>query len=376
MFIQSVALHNFRNYESLLVEFSPNVNVFIGKNAQGKTNLLEAFFVLALARSHRTTDDKDLIRWDQDFAKINAKVVKELGNEKLELVVSKAGKRARINKLEQKKLSNYVGNLNIVLFAPEDLNLIKGNPTQRRRFLDMEIGQISRSYLANFSQFKKILRQRNNYLKQLQKRKTDDKIYLDVLTEQLAKLGTEIIVERQSFLKKLEAYMQKVHIGLTNNEEALRITYLTTSFDDSLTEKNDIYENLKANYQQNYDKEIRAGTTLFGPQRDDIAFLINNHNVADFGSQGQQRTVVLSIKLAEVELIKGVIGDYPVLLLDDVLSELDEIRQTKLLKAIEDNIQTFITTTSIEGINREIVKNPKIYNVENGQIVKKLEEGR
>lgn len=370
MFIQSIALQNFRNYESLLVEFSPNVNVFIGKNAQGKTNLLEAFFVLALARSHRTTDDKDLIKWDQDFAKINAKVVKNLGNEKLELVISKAGKRARINRLEQKKLSNYVGNLNIVLFAPEDLNLIKGNPTQRRRFLDMEIGQISRTYLANFSQFRKVLRQRNNYLKQLQKHKTEDRIYLEVLTEQLAVLATEIIVERKNFLGELENYMQGVHSELTDNKESLTISYLTTSFDNNLTQKSEIYADLKSNYQKNYDKEIRSGTTLLGPQRDDIAFLINNRNVQDFGSQGQQRTVVLSIKLAEVELIKGVINDYPVLLLDDVLSELDEVRQTKLLKAIEDNIQTFITTTSIEGINREIVKNPQIYNVNNGRIIK------
>ncbi|MGR3741107.1 DNA replication/repair protein RecF [Companilactobacillus sp. DQM5] len=374
MYIKKISLKNFRNYEFLETEFSPNINVFIGKNAQGKTNLLESFFVLALARSHRTSDDKDLIKWGQDFARINARIEKNTNSEKLELIISKAGKKAKANNLEQKKLSNYVGNLNIVLFAPEDLNLIKGNPTQRRRFLDMEIGQISRSYLSNFSQFKKILRQRNNYLKQLQKKVTKDKIYLDVLTDQIAAFGTEIIVERKKFLKKLEIYMQSMHTKLTEDKESLKILYKTNSFDASLDDKEKIYNDLKNNYHKNYDKEIRAGTTMLGPQRDDIAFLINKRDVSDFGSQGQQRTVILSMKLAEVELIKDVIGDYPVLLLDDVLSELDENRQTQLLKAIEDNIQTFITTTSIDGVNKEIVKNPQIYNVDGGRIIKSREE--
>lgn len=370
MYIKNITLKDFRNYESLSTYFSPNINVFIGKNAQGKTNLLESFFVLALARSHRTSDDKDLIRWNQDFARINAIVEKNVGKVDLELIVSKVGKKAKVNKLEQKKLSNYVGNLNVVLFAPEDLNLIKGNPTQRRRFLDMEIGQISHSYLANFSQFKKIIRQRNNYLKKLQKKQTDDRLYLDVLTDQLAEFGVKIIIERQKFLANLEKNMRKIHLELTDNQESLEISYKTNSFDSQLTDAKDIYQSLRENYQKNYDKEVRAGMTLLGPQRDDIAFLINERDVSDFGSQGQQRTVILSMKLAEVELIKDVIGDYPILLLDDVLSELDELRQTQLLRAIETNIQTFITTTNLDGINREIVKNPQVYTVNDGQIIK------
>lgn len=370
MFIKNIKLQNFRNYDFLNLDFSPNVNVFIGKNAQGKTNLLESFFVLALARSHRTSNDKDLIKWDFEFARIKAKVTKKLTNNILELVISKLGKRAKVNNIEQKKLSNYVGNLNIVLFAPEDLLLIKGNPTQRRRFIDMEIGQISRNYLANFSQFKKILRQRNNYLKQLQKKKSKDMVYLEVLSDQLAAYSTEIIIERIKFLQQLEKHMQLIHQQLTDSHEVVQVKYKTNSFSEKLTDKETIYEAIKKTFQDNLQKEIKSGTTLFGPQRDDVIFLVNNRNVADFGSQGQQRTVVLSIKLAEVELINKVTGDYPVLLLDDVLSELDELRQTQLLRTIEENIQTFITTTSIEGINREIIKDPAIFNVKNGKIVK------
>lgn len=370
MFIENIKLQNFRNYDFLNLDFSPNVNVFIGKNAQGKTNLLESFFVLALARSHRTSNDKDLIKWDFEFARIKARITKNLTASTLELIISKLGKKARVNNVEQKKLSNYVGNLNIVLFAPEDLNLIKGNPTQRRRFIDMEIGQISKSYLANFSQFKKILRQRNNYLKQLQKKKTKDIVYLEVLSDQLAAYSTEIIVERIKFLKQLEAYMQRVHQQLTDSKEIVEVKYKTNSFSDELTDKEDIYQAIKKTFTDNFEKEIRSGTTMFGPQRDDVLFLINQRNVADFGSQGQQRTVVLSIKLAEVELINKITGDYPVLLLDDVLSELDENRQTQLLRAIEENIQTFITTTSIDGINHEIIKDPAIFNVSSGRIIK------
>ncbi len=349
MYLENLVLHDFRNYADLTINFSQGVNVLLGENAQGKTNLLEAIYVLALTRSHRTANDKELIRWQTTTATLQGRLHKSTGAVPLELELGRRGKRAKVNHLEQAKLSQYVGNLNVIVFAPEDLSIVKGAPAVRRRFMDMEFGQMSPKYLYNLSQYRTILKQRNQYLRQLNRQQAKDKVYLGVLSDQLAAFGAEIIHKRLQLLQQLEKWAQAVHSEITQEQEQLTFHYVTQVPTADQTSVDHIYQTLQALYQQQQAKEIFQGTTLLGPHRDDLQFGVNGKNVQTFGSQGQQRTTALSVKLAEIDLMKAETGEYPVLLLDDVLSELDAARQTHLLTAIQDKVQTFLTTPSLDG---------------------------
>lgn len=258
--------------------------------------------------------------------------------------------------------------MNVVIFAPEDLNLVKGSPMIRRRFIDMEIGQVSPVYLHDISQYQKVLQQRNHYLKLLQTRKQSDEAMLEILTEQMITLAARIVKKRFEFLSLLENWAKEIHFNISRGNETLKIQYKPTidvSDDDDLTkmikEFNSKFDTIKA-------KEIERGTTLFGPHRDDVVFYVNDRDVQTFGSQGQQRTTALSVKLAEIELIHSEIGEYPILLLDDVLSELDDYRQSHLLNTIQGKVQTFVTTTSIDGIDHETLNEAAIYHVKLGEM--------
>lgn len=368
MFIKELELKDYRNYENLHVSFENKVNVFLGENAQGKTNVMESIYVLAMAKSNRTSNDKELIRWDQDYAKIRGRIKKNNGSLPLELIISKKGKKANFNHIEQKKLSQYIGNMNVVMFAPEDLSLVKGSPQIRRRFIDMEIGQISPVYLHDVSQLNKVIQQRNRYLKQMQLNQQKDQTMLDVLTEQFIALAVKVVSKRFEFLELLQSWAFPIHKGISRELESLKIKYkpsVEVSEDQDLSKMVTIYEN---KYSQMKSKEIERGSTQFGPQRDDLLFFVNDREVQTFGSQGQQRTTALSIKLAEIELIHAEIGEYPILLLDDVLSELDDHRQSHLLNTIQDKVQTFVTTTSVEGIDHETLKGASTFFVENGTL--------
>ncbi len=370
MFIEQLHIKNYRNYEQLEVQFENKVNVIIGENAQGKTNVMESIYVLAMAKSHRTTNDKDLIRWDTEYAKIEGRIKKRYGSLPMELIISKKGKKAKYNHIEQKKLSQYVGNMNVVMFAPEDLNLVKGSPQIRRRFIDMEIGQISPVYLHEVGQLNKILKQRNHYLKQLQIKKQTDKTMLDILTEQFIQSATKVLIKRFEFLHLLQNRATPIHEGISRELEELKIRYkpsVEVSEDQDLSKIINIYEN---KYNQVKQREIDRGITLFGPQRDDLLFFVNGRDVQTFGSQGQQRTTALSIKLAEIELIHDEIGEYPILLLDDVLSELDHFRQSHLLNTIQGKVQTFVTTTSVEGIDHQTLREASTFFVREGNLKK------
>jgi DNA replication and repair protein RecF len=366
MYIEDLELINYRNYETLSISFENKVNVILGENAQGKTNVMESLYVLAMAKSHRTTNDKDLIRWDHDYAKIKGRIKKDRGSFPLELIISKKGKKAKFNHIEQKKLSQYIGNMNVVMFAPEDLNLVKGSPQVRRRFIDMEIGQVSPIYLHDIGQYQKILNQRNHYLKQLQIKKQKDETMLDVLTEQFIQSAVKIIKKRFDFIKMLEEWAKPIHTGISRGLESLKIEY-KPSLD--VSEEFDSSNMIKA-YEEKFttirNREIERGVTLIGPHRDDLLFYVNDRDVQTFGSQGQQRTTALSLKLAEIELIHSEIGEYPILLLDDVLSELDDYRQSHLLNTIQGKVQTFVTTTSIEGIDHQTLKDASTFLVKGG----------
>ena len=368
MYLKEIKLKNFRNYHELALAFSPAINVLIGENAQGKTNLLEAIFVLAMARSHRTSKDRELIRFKQDAALVTGTINRRLGDLNLSLTLSKKGKIAKVNHLERPRLSEYIGQLNVILFAPEDLALVKGSPQERRRFIDMEFSQIDPIYLHDLSQYKQVLKQRNKYLRALQLKEKQDLIYLDVLTEQLANLGGKVVAKRLVYLKILEKHAQLLHAKITQGKEELTLRYKTNLKDLGDKSETGLTKELLAKFKHLRDKELSQGTSLVGPHRDDLSFYLNDNNVQAYGSQGQQRATALSVKLAEIELMKEKTGEYPVLLLDDVLSELDGNRQTHLLKTIQDKVQTFLTTPGLNDVARQLIKEPKIFHINNGKI--------
>jgi len=370
MFIEQLLLQNYRNYENLEVEFENKVNVILGENAQGKTNVMESIYVLAMAKSHRTSNDKDLIRWDTEYAKIEGRLQKAHGHLPMQLIVSKKGKKAKYNHIEQRKLSQYVGNMNVVMFAPEDLNLVKGSPQVRRRFIDMEIGQISAIYLHDMGQYQKILQQRNTYLKQLQTKKQSDHTMLEILTEQFIDAAVKIVAKRFEFLQLLENWAVPIHKGISRGLETLKIQYkpsVDVSEEQDLSKMKEVY---KEKFFRMKTREVERGMTMFGPHRDDLLFFVNGRDVQTFGSQGQQRTTALSIKMAEIELIHSEIREYPILLLDDVLSELDDYRQSHLLNTIQGKVQTFVTTTNVDGIDHQTLKEASTFNVKSGTIHK------
>ncbi|TVU95877.1 DNA replication/repair protein RecF [Lactobacillus jensenii] len=369
MYLKQLKLQNWRNFEELETGFSPNVNIFIGQNAQGKTNLLEAVYFLALTRSHRTNSDKELIRFGQKAAILSGHVVKSQVETDLQVRINAKGKKAWINRIEQSKLSRYVGQLTAILFSPEDLALVKGAPSLRRRFMDLEFGQINPEYLYFSSQYRQVLQQKNNYLKQLANGKSKDKVFLEVLSDQLAGLAAEIISRRLKYLTYLSEYAKKAYAAISNEKEQLEVVYnpsvpLTS---EQITSES-IYHEVLACFKKNEAGEIRTGTTLSGPHRDDWKFLLDKKDAHLYASQGQQRTIALSLKLAEIQLIHQITGEYPALLLDDVMSELDHTRQSALLNYIHGKTQTFITTTDLEGISWEIVKKPKIFRLKAGVI--------
>ncbi|MEH6949092.1 DNA replication/repair protein RecF [Bacillus sp. JJ634] len=370
MYIENIHLRNYRNYEEVELSFENKVNVILGENAQGKTNVMESIFVLAMAKSHRTSNDKELIRWDKEYAKIEGRVKKRNTSLPLELTIAKKGKKAKVNHIEQQKLSQYVGSMNVVMFAPEDLHLVKGSPQVRRRFIDMEIGQISPVYLHDMSQYHKIVQQRNHYLKLLQTKKQNDTTMLDVLTEQFIQHAAKIVEKRYQFLAVLQEWAKPIHSGISRNLEELKIQYKPSLHVLETMDLSKIIEVFQETCDRIRTKEIDRGVTLVGPHRDDLIFYVNNRDVQTFGSQGQQRTTALSLKLAEIELIHAEIGEYPILLLDDVLSELDDYRQSHLLNTIQGKVQTFVTTTSVEGIDHQTLKDASTFFVKQGTITK------
>lgn len=371
MYIEELKLKDYRNYNHLDIKFNNQVNVIIGENAQGKTNLLEALYILAFTKSYRTTNDRELIKWDAEFAKISSILHKKDRSIPLEMVFHKQGKKAKINHLEQKRLSEYIGALNLVMFAPEDLTLVKGSPQHRRRFIDMEIGQIQPMYVYHLGEYQKILKQRNHLLKQLQMQKSPDLTLLEVVTEQLIEHATKVLIGRFNFLDMLRSWAIPIHHKISRELENLKIEYESSLKLSEEATEDEIKEHLINQFKKQEKNEIYRGTTLIGPHRDDLLFYINDKEVKVYGSQGQQRTTALALKLAEIDLIYNEIGSYPILLLDDVLSELDDHRQTHLLSAIEGKVQTFVSTTNIAGINHETIQKATLFEVVEGNITKK-----
>lgn len=355
MYIKELSLQDFRSYSNLDILLDNGINIFRGDNAQGKTNILESIYLCATARSHRTHKEKEIIRWNQECAHVNLKVQKKYVEDTIDFHLSQKSKSALINKLPIGRLGELFGALNIVMFSPEDLQLIKNSPKERRRFLDIELCQIDKMYYYALRQYSKVLKQRNLVLKDFRNQR--DYSMLDIWDMQLEEYGKSVIEKRVAFIEELNNIAREIHSDISGKKEKLEIIYMPS------IEANDFKDKM-IKYRE---KDILYQTTSIGPHRDDLKFLINGMEVKTYGSQGQQRTVVLAMKLAELKIMKKYIGEDPVLLLDDVLSELDEKRQADLFKYTE-NTQTLITCTGIEQSVWNTQKIGKLYNVAKGKV--------
>lgn len=370
MKLKRLQLKQFRNYDSLDLTFDKNLTIFAGENAQGKTNILEAIFLLSLTKSHRTNQDNDMIQEDQSRAVIKGEVALNHYDLPLELILTRKGKVAKVNHLEQQKLSHFVGKLNVILFAPEDLQLIKGSPSLRRKFMDSELGQSYPVYLNELSQYQKILRQRNHYLKQHGRNSTFDPIYFEILTDQLVDKAIIIIQYRLDFIQTLQQIVEPIHYQLSNQRDHLFLEYKSSTSQVDYTNNESIRDQLLNELERVHEREKLQGNTLVGPHRDELEISINNKKAQLFASQGQQRTAILSIKLAEIDWMYQITNEYPLLLLDDVLSELDDERQRILMEYIEQKTQTFLTTAAVKDMTNNHLKDAQVYIVKEGTVSK------
>lgn len=357
MIIKSLELANFRNYEELNISFDKGTNILYGDNAQGKTNILEAIYVSATTKSHKGSKDKEIINFDKEEAHIRTYLEKENVETRVDMHLRKnKSKGIAIDGQKIKKAADLMGLLNVVFFSPEDLSIIKDGPAERRRFADMELCQLDSFYLYNLNHYNKIIGQRNKLLKDMYFQ-PELKETLNIWDSQLVSFGSKIIERREQFVKQLGDIIFNIHKKLSGGKEELVIAY----------EPDVSIEDFEKQMKYNQDKDIRLKQTTTGPHRDDFSFVVNGVDIRKYGSQGQQRTAALSLKLSEIELVKKISKDTPVLLLDDVLSELDSNRQNYLLNSIG-NIQTIITCTGLdEFINNRFEIN-KIFKVTNGTV--------
>lgn len=357
MIIKSIELSNYRNYEHLDINFDEGTNILYGDNAQGKTNILEAAYVSGTSKSHKGSRDKDMIRFEQNEAHIKTIVEKQDREYQIDIHLKKnKSKGIAINKVPIKKASELFGILNIIFFSPEDLNIIKNGPLERRRFIDAELCQLDKIYLSDLTNYNKVLNQRNKLLKDLYYNPSL-KETLPVWDMQLIQYGKKVISRRSQFIKELNEIVYDIHKKISGGKEELFLQY-EPNIDDIFFED----ELIRAK-----EKDLKYGQTSVGPHRDDLKLSVGNVDVRKFGSQGQQRTCALSLKLSEIMLVENTIHDKPILLLDDVLSELDHNRQNFLLQAIHDT-QTIITCTGLDDFVKNRFTLNKVYKVCNGTV--------
>lgn len=368
LYIESLNLRGFRNYKDIKIDFAKNYNVIYGENAQGKTNIIEAIFLCASGRSHRTSKDSELINIDSSNYYIKLDSVKNQEQLSIEILHEKSKKKViRINEVPLRKIGNLMGNLLAVIFSPEDLSVINEGPSQRRRFIDITLSQIKPSYFYDLQQYNRILLQRNSLLKEIQINKNLLNT-LDIWNIKIAETAARIIKTRHDFICRLKKHAEKYHNILSSSNENMTIKYSSSVKISNFDEVDKIKETVFNELDRITNFEIKRGTTLKGPHRDDYEIFINDLDVKSFGSQGQKRTVILSIKLSELQIIREETGEYPVLLLDDVMSELDYKRREILFDCIND-IQTFITCTEKDIFSKKEFNNIVFVNVKNGNTI-------
>jgi len=370
MKLQKISLVNFRNYEKLSLKFNPHVTIFIGKNAQGKTNLLESIYMLALTKSNRKGLEENFIRFGSYKAKIKGTIKQDRIYKDLEVQLFNQSKKVFYNNNEIRKISDYISYMNVILFTPDDLDIIKGSPSVRRNLLNVEISQISKKYLNAHNLYNKLLKTRNEYLKLLYTNSLSDETYLNILTEKLIDQAITIYQERHAFLEQINENIASIYEQITGFKN-LKIKYLPNLEISSFVNE-DIAKTLEKKLNSNRKKEEILGTTLYGPHRDDFAFYLNDKDLKVFGSQGQQRLAVIAFKLAEITIFYKKTNTYPILLLDDLFSEIDRSKKNQLLKYISGEMQTIITATDLSDMKKSLLEDATIYEVKNGIIREKV----
>ncbi len=366
MRLNNLKLKNFRNYKEAFLEFNPGINIFIGDNGAGKTNILEAIYVLSLTKSCRYGTDSDLIKNSEDALKIEGLVNYDDYIKKYEISIDKATKKVFINNNQIKKISSYIGEFCVTSFLPNDIEIIKGSPSVRRNLLNIQIGVLYNSYLKYVNEYNSLLKIRNEYLKRLNLNSYTDPKYLDVINQKMIDVSVKIYYFRLFYLREINQILPNIYKKLTGINN-IRIQY-QNSLGISEYDEIAIREILQKKYKKNLKKEMIQGMTLVGLHRDDLIFLVKDMDAKIYASQGQQRLIVIAYKIAELLVFKKIKKEYPVLLLDDVFSEIDIKRRNNVIKFLKNEIQVIITTTDLEDIQEELVKNARIFKIKNGEI--------
>ncbi len=357
MYINEINLKNFRNYEEQKINLNPHINIFYGDNAQGKTNILEAIFLCGFGKSFRTSKEKEMIKIEKDFLEVNTNYQKSDRDGKIKIQIQNK-KQIEVNGVKIKKLSELIGNLNLVIFTPDDIQILKNGPDKRRRFLDMMIGQLRPNYVYNLNNYLKVLEQRNNYLRQI-KDENKPEVMLEIWDEKLADYAQIICNYRKEFIEKIKEKIKEIHPKITENNEKLILNYKTECENK---------ENYLSLLKQRRKLDIIKGFTTKGIHRDDFEVYINEKEIGIFGSQGQHRTAILSLKIAELYVIYEEIGEYPILLLDDFMSELDEKRRKSFVQYIKDTQVIITCTDKMKLENMEERKDYQLFQVKKGEI--------
>ena len=361
MHIDSIKLRNYRNYKQCNINLGSKLNVFVGDNAQGKTNLLESIFFASIGKSPRTNKEKDVLLWGEKQANIDIEVIKKFSKSRISMFILRNDKKTiKINNIPIRKIGDLMGELVVVYFSPDEIKLVKEAPNDRRRFMDIDISQMDKNYFYLLLRYEKILNQRNKLLKEAQNFDVLKRT-ISIWDEQLSKIASKIVLTRLNFVQKLNEYANEIHKKITDGKENIFLSYQGVHcYNEELIE-----EKIAEELLNNLEKDFNLKYTTIGPHRDDIKITINDIDIRNFGSQGQQRLATLTIKLAELKLFKEEIGENPILLLDDVLSELDENRQKQFLLQIKD-IQTILTCTNFPY---PLEKQDKLFFIKNGCIV-------
>ena len=366
MNINRLILKDYRNYKNLDITLSPNLNIFIGKNAQGKSNILESVFVLALTKSYMSVKDCNLIRQGEDFARIKAFFVRNSSENQMEVVVTDSNKKLKINRKEVKKYSDYISRVKVLIFSPYNVNFVKDGPSVRRKSINVVISQFSSSYVTLLQNYNALLKKRNQFLKSIYCLNDSNRIYLDMINEKFCSLAVDIYLARRDFISKINEILPNIYYEIMGYEHLFLDYNSNISFQGT---KEEMIKQLKEKLDSSFEREKFYGSTLLGIHRDDFIFYLNGEELSIYGSQGQIRAAILALKLAEVAIFKEKDGEYPILLLDDIFSELDVEKRNRLVQYILDDVQTIITTTDINLIDDELVNKARVFYVENGKVV-------
>ena len=371
MYLSKIELDHFRNYKKQKIKLCNKINIFIGDNAQGKTNILESIYMLALTKSYRLGFESSIIQSGYSTCKVQGTLRTRDNLKELMIKFDNENKQVFINQKEVKKIASYISNMNVIMFAPTDLDIIKGSPQIRRNLLNVQISQLYPKYVTCLNEYNKLLKTRNEYLKQMNINGFSDLRYLEVIDEKLIDRGTKIYIFRKKYLDYINSKISLIYKDIMGLSD-LNIIY-ENNIDLGSFEEEKIIEQFAKKLKSNIKKEIMQGITLYGPHRDDFSFFINDNNMKYYASQGQQRVAIIAFKLAEVSFFNQEIGTSPILLLDDIFSELDIRKRNKLIEYIPNGIQTIITTTDLKNIQKKIVNQAKIFIVDHGNVTERVE---